>query len=356
MTQGTMGAGMAVNKPTGQLAVDEPDSDRRPPLTDNSTNATLISNLASNALSLSFWANKAVYVAFVGLIIVGGLTSGVFLTPANIEGIGLAASVLVVVTIGQALVLTAGGIDLSIPSTIQLAAAVIGVGVTHSWPLGLEIPIVLCSGIAVGLVNGLLITKVRLSDFIVTLATYGAVGGIALLLSDSNSVTITDRILLGIALNGIGPISYMVIIAAAAVVIGHYTLFHTRFGMHLTAVGGNRPASGYLGVNVARVRIGVYVISGLLAAIGGIMVSSMLGSADPTAGSQYLLGTVASAVLGGVSLLGGRGTIIGATIGALVWTAIVNILTLLGIEPFWQPIATGVVLVLALYLRRYERE
>jgi ribose/xylose/arabinose/galactoside ABC-type transport system permease subunit len=137
--------------------------------------------------------------------------------------------------------------------------------------------------------------------------------------------------------------------------LSHGLLFHTRFGTHLLATGGNFEGSRNLGIKVGRIKVAAFGLSGALAGIGGVMLTARIGSAEPMAGTAYLLNSVAASVLGGTSLFGGRGTIVGPVVGALVLTALLNLMTLLGVGVFYQPIVTGLVVILFAIAYRFQK-
>jgi ribose transport system permease protein len=210
-------------------------------------------------------------------------------------------------------------------------------------------------GTLVGAINGLIISKGKIADFIATLGTLSAAAGLALLLSNGQPVQITSIFLLKLATGSVGPFSYFILIAVGVLLIAHFVLFYSRFGTHLFAIGGNTDSARSMGVKTDRVKIAAYTISGFLAGLASILLTARIGAAEPAADTTYLLNSVAAVVLGGVSLFGGRGTVVGPVIGALLLTALVNGLTLLSVGEFYQPLAVGVVVVLAALLMRFQR-
>lgn len=303
----------------------------------------------------SFWADWTAAVALLLLVIVFGLASPIFLSIGNIQALLLAAAILVVLTIGQTYVILTGGIDLSVASILTLGSVVLGQIYSRGWGVGLACVLAIVIGTAMGLINGLVITKGKITDFIVTLGTLSAAAGAALVLSDGRPVQITSPFLLTLATGTIGPISYFVIVAAVLVAIAHVALFHTRFGTHLLATGGDAEAARAMGIDTDRVKIMAYVISGSLAGLASILLTARIGAAEPASNTSFLLNSVAAVVLGGVSLFGGRGTVVGPVVGALLLTALVNGLTLLSVSQFYQPLAVGIVVVLAALLMRYQQ-
>ena len=207
----------------------------------------------------------------------------------------------------------------------------------------------------VGVINGLIISKGGITDFIVTLGTLSAASGLALIIADGQKTTIIEPALIKLSVNGIGIFSWTVIIALGIAVLAHVVLFHTAFGVHVLAIGGSAESSRSLGIKVWMVKTGVYVISAGLAGVGALLLVARVGAAEPAANTSFLLNSVAAVVLGGVSLFGGRATIFAPVMGALLLTALVNGLTRMGFSEFYQPLTVGVVVVLAAFLTRFNR-
>jgi putative xylitol transport system permease protein len=300
--------------------------------------------------NLATWAAP---IALVVLTIVFQALNPIFLSLGNIQSMLTSAAILIVLTIGQTFVVATAGIDLSIASTMTLAAVVFGL----VFDVGL-IPAILAAiatGLAVGLANGLIIARGRITDFIVTLGALSAASGTALILADGKPKNIISPGLLKLSTGSVWIFGYMFLIAIALAVIAHVILFHTRFGTYVLATGGNTEAAAATGVSTARIKTAVYAIAGLTAGIASILLVARVGAAEPAANTAFLLNSVAAVVLGGVSLFGGRATIIGPVIGALLLTALVNGLTLLGVSQFYQPLSVGIVVVLAAFLTRYQK-
>jgi ribose transport system permease protein len=211
------------------------------------------------------------------------------------------------------------------------------------------------AGGVVGTVNGLLVSKGKITDFIVTLGTLSAASGAALIFADGKPVTVINPTLLKLSTGGIGIFGWTFLIAVVIAVVAHVVLFHTRFGTHVLATGGSPEAANATGISTARIKLAVYMISGLLAGFASILLVARIGAAEPAANTAFLLNSVASVVLGGVSLFGGRGSIVGPVIGALLLTVLVNGLTLLGVSEFYQPLSVGIVVVGAAFLTRFQK-
>jgi ribose/xylose/arabinose/galactoside ABC-type transport system permease subunit len=304
---------------------------------------------------VGFWAEWAALVGLVVLVIVFQVLNTTFLSTGNIQSMLVAAAILVVLAVGQTFVVATGGIDLSIASVMTFGAVTFGWTYTSGWGLVGSSIAAIVAGTAVGLINGVIIARGKITDFVVTLGMLSAASGAALVIAEGKPVTIIDPFLLQLSTGGIGIFGWPVLIAAAVALIAHGFLFHTRFGTHVLATGGSAEAATATGISTARIKIAVYGISGLLAGLGAILLIARVGAAEPASNTSFLLNSVAAVVLGGVSLLGGRGTITGPVIGALLLTALTNGLTLLGVSQFYQPLAVGVVVVLAALLTRFQR-
>jgi ribose/xylose/arabinose/galactoside ABC-type transport system permease subunit len=304
---------------------------------------------------VGFWAEWAALIGLVVLVIVFQILNPTFLSTGNIESMLVAAAILVILAVGQTFVITTAGIDLSIASTMTLGAVAFGQAYAAGWGLALAAVTAIIAAGAVGVINGLLIARGKITDFIVTLGTLSAASGLALILASGKPVTIIDPFLLQLSVGGLGILGWPVLIAAVIAVIAHVVLFRTRFGTHTLATGGSPDSATAMGISTQRIKIAVYTISGVLAGVGAILLVARVGAAEPAANTAFLLNSVAAVVLGGVSLFGGRGTIAGPVIGALLLTALVNGLTLLGVSQFYQPLAVGIVVVLAALMTRFQR-
>jgi ribose/xylose/arabinose/galactoside ABC-type transport system permease subunit len=314
-----------------------------------------LDELRGRAKDPGFWAEWTVIPAFVVLLVVFGLLSDVFLTGNNIESVLAASAVLIVLAIGQTFAVATAGIDLSMGSVLTLAGVVLGQLYAHGRSIWIGILAAVLVGAAVGFVNGFVIAKARISDFIVTLGSLSIAAGLALVISDGKPVEVINKTMLDLSTNSVGPLRWSVIVALIIAVGAHILLFQTRFGTHLLATGGNAEGSRAVGVRTQRVKIAAYTLSGAMAGLAAVLLVARIGSAEPAAATTLLLNAVAAVVLGGVSLFGGRGTIAGPVIGAVLLTALVNGLTLAGVSEAYQPIAVGTVVVASAVLMRYQR-
>lgn len=312
-------------------------------------------SLAALLLDPSFWADWASVVGLVGLVIVFGIAQPVFLSVANLQALLLAAAILVVLSIGQTFVIATSGIDLSLAAAVMLGAIILGLVNAAGCGIFIACVLAVLATSAVGFLNGLIITAGKIPDFVVTLGTLSGITGLGLILSGGEPTMVGSTFLLRLASGSLGPFGYPVWVAIAAVIVAHISLYHTRFGVHLLATGGQTESAGALGIRTNRVKIAAYTVSGFCAGIAAILLVARIGSAEPQINTSLLLNSVAAVVLGGVSLFGGRASILGPAIGALMLTALVNGLTLLNVSAFYQPLAVGAIVVLAALIMRYQK-
>lgn len=293
-------------------------------------------------------------LALLALFVVFSLLSDTFLTVGNIENIALQASVNAVLAIALTFVIVTAGIDLSVGSMVAVAGVVAGDMMTRGVPWPAAVLVCLAAGLVCGTLNGLLIERGRLAPFIVTLGTLSIYRGFALLFTGGEPISGLSQPFRDTIAGDMGGIPIPVVIAAVVAVLGHVLLRHTRFGEYALALGGNRQAAQLSGIDVGKVNVGVYALSGALAAVAALILIARLGAAEPIAGASYELYAIAAAVMGGASLMGGRGSIVGAVLGALVISTLQTGLTILNVQAFWQLIAIGAVVILAVAADRAE--
>lgn len=297
------------------------------------------------------------YAAPIGLVIVFiafFIATPNFLTVANLTDLLVSASILMVLAMGQQLVVTVAGIDLSVGSNLPWSAAVLGFAFTHGVGLVLAMVLAVVAGGVVGLVNGLLVAKLNMTDFIVTLGSLSVISGITLLLTGGNTVPVSSSFLQGLALDGIGPVRWFWLVAIVAALLVAFLLFRTRTGTHLLATGGNIDAARGSGINVSRMRLLAYLCSGLACGVAGVLLVARTGGADPSLQTDLLLSSIASVVLGGSSLFGGRASVLGSATGAVLLQSLINGFTLIGISQNYQPIAVGAVVLGAAFISRFQ--
>lgn len=304
------------------------------------------------------WRRLSDFAAPIGLVIVFiGLFIATpnFLTIANLTDVLVASSVLAVMALGQQMVVVVGGIDLSMGATLPWCAAALAVSYANGVPLPLAILVSIVAGSVIGLINGVLVALLNMTDFVVTLGTLSIVGGITFLLTGGNNIQAFSPFLQGLALDGIGPIRWFWLVAVLLAAAIWVYLFRTRPGTHLLATGGDIDAARSAGVAVRRWRLLAYIASGALTGIAGVLFVARNGGADPTLQTNLLLSSIAAVVLGGSSLFGGKASVLGTLCGAVLLTSLINGFTLLNISQAYQPIAVGAVVLMAALLARFNR-
>ena len=297
-----------------------------------------------------------VYLAF-GLILATFsviLHDDGFLSSSNLLNIGRQAAPIAVMAVGMTFALAAGEIDLSVGSVVALSSLVAAEIVGDYGFLAGTIAALAASAL-VGFVNGLIAVKVRIPSFLVTLGMLGIISGIARNWNDLQSLPIrNDRFSALFGAGGIGPVSSLLIWIIVVGGLGHVALHHLRWGRHVLATGADRDAANAVGINTARVRISALVASATAAGFAGVLISGRLSIGRHDLGEDDLLTVIAAVVIGGTSLFGGRGSVVGAVTGALIMAMLNNGLILMGLEVADQIIARGVIIILAVALSMRE--
>ncbi|MHC5904548.1 ABC transporter permease/substrate-binding protein [Streptomyces sp. S6] len=294
--------------------------------------------------------------ALIVLVIAMSALSGDFLTTDNLLNIGVQAAVTAILAFGVTFVIVSAGIDLSVGSVAALSATVLAWSATsHGVPVFLAVLLALATGIAAGLINGFLISYGKLPPFIATLAMLSVGRGLALVISDGSPIAFPDSIShLGDTLGGWLPVPVLVMVAMG--LITAFVLGRTYIGRSMYAIGGNEEAARLSGLRVPRQKLAIYAMSGVFAAVAGVVLASRLSSAQPQAASGYELDAIAAVVIGGASLAGGTGKASGTLIGALILAVLRNGLNLLNVSAFWQQVVIGVVIALAVLLDTVRRK
>jgi ribose transport system permease protein len=277
-----------------------------------------------------------------------------FLTEGNIRNVMWQVTAIGIIAIGQTLVILTAGIDLSVGGIAALSAMAGGTIMMHTNVLvGMLATLIIAAG--VGLANGLFISYGGLAAFIVTLGTLSIATSLTYVISDQRSITglsTTYRIL---GRGSIGSVQYYTIIFVVLFVLGHILLTKTKPGRFFYAIGSNEEAARLSGIDVRFYKTIPYVMSGLLCGIAALILSGRLGVIDPDTGTGYELQSIAAVVIGGTSLFGGKGSMIGTLIGVFLIGVLNNGLNLLKVTPFWQGTAVGVVIILSVLLERLAR-
>ncbi len=280
----------------------------------------------------------------------------------NLQSIAVFAVAPLLLALGQTLVIISGGIDLSVGFTMGLAAVVVAhvanaAGTAFGPAIGFLLAILatLPAAALPGLINGWLVARLGIPPFIGTLGMYGVARGAAYLIAGGTSVPVSNPLLAGLGSGNLLGVPLVVLVTVAMVIAMHYLLSQTRYGQYTYAIGGNREAALRAGIRVSRMTFRLYVLSALCAGVGGILYTARFTAGAAQAGEPLLLDSIAAVVIGGASLFGGSGTVIGTVIGALIIAVIQYGLVFVDVEPFWQFIAVGVVIIISVIVDQSQK-
>lgn len=286
----------------------------------------------------------------IALIVLFSFLSESFLTTNNLTNVVLQVSIIAITAFGMTYVLLLGDIDLSVGSTIALIGTLAVLGLSFGIPFVLVIPLSILAAMVLGFVNGSLTALAGIPAFIVTVATMGIFRGIAYIITDGTPIMIQDETFLAIGNGEFLSIPIPIWLLLVLLLVNHFVLSKTTFGRKIYITGGNKEAAVYSGINVPVLKIKVFMITAVLAGMSGLILASRLYSGQPNAALSYELDAIAAAVLGGTSLNGGYGTVIGTMIGALTIGVINNGMNLMNVPYFYQMVVKGLVILIAVYI------
>jgi len=299
-----------------------------------------------------FMEKMGPFTALVVLGVIFTLVNPRFILPMNLVNIIRQAAIYIILAVGMTFVITGAGIDLSIGSMLAVCTCVAGALLKdYGWPLVPVIFLTLGLGTGIGLINGLIITRLFLPPFIATLGMMVALRGVALVHSSGRIYHAFPASLLTLGRGMIfGVLPAPIAIAFAVVFIGYILFAWTEFGRYCMAIGGNKEAARLAGINIYRFETLNYALMGFLAAFAGIVLMGRIDSAQAIIGTNMEIHTIAAVIIGGTSLFGGRGSVGGSVIGAVILAVIANGLILAGVSFFWQQVVTGLIIILAVTL------
>lgn len=307
----------------------------------------------------SFLLKNKPLVVLLLVCVLAALMNPRFLTSGNIMTVLRQTSINAVIATGMTFAILTGGIDLSVGSVMAICGAVAATMITGGMNVFSAILITLAMGLGIGFINGIMISKGRLQAFIATLGTMTLLRGATLVFTNGKPISTGDNsgseFFSKIGTGYLGPIPIPVYIMLVVFILAYYILKHTRSGRYIYALGSNEEATLYSGIKIDRIKLFVYATSGMLAALAGLIITSRLGSAQPTAGVGYELDAIAAVVLGGTSMAGGIGTIFGTAVGALIIGILNNVLNLMQVPSYFQDVAKGIVILLAVLLDRKQK-
>ena len=296
----------------------------------------------------------SVAIGCVALFLVFSVLNSTFYQPSNLVDIMLQSSINAVIAVGMTLVIMTKGIDLSVGSVVGLSSMVAADMLSHGLLAGVGAGLLV--GLVCGLLNGVLIARLKLPDFIVTLGTLSVYRGAALIYTDGQPIYGLSKDFRAIFAGRFLDIPTPVLLALAVAALAWLLVRYTALGEQIIAVGGNEEAARLSGVNIERVKITVYAISGVLSSLAGFVLIARIGAAEPIGGNGFELQAIGSAVIGGASLFGGIGNPLGSLVGALTLGGLQNGLTLMNVPSFWQYVASGVVVILAVFADQWTRK
>lgn len=296
------------------------------------------------------WRENVVYICFAAVLIFFAVTIGDkgFLTVSNLFNIARTTAMIAVISVAMTFVISSGELDLSVGSTAALAALCSALAMQAGFGFLGGVAAGLLAGLAVGLINGFFVTVISIPSFLVTLGMMQLIRGIDMRITYTNPVPVRNEIfdaILGPGTVGVVPTLFLWAVLVAA--IGHFVLRYTPFGRQVLATGGNREAARYSGINTKRSKVICFLITGLGAALAGMLWTGMMGTARYNFGEGAELAAIAAVILGGTSLFGGRGTIVGTFVGALLIGTINNGLIIMGLDVSEQMMVAGAIIVLA---------
>jgi ribose/xylose/arabinose/galactoside ABC-type transport system permease subunit len=300
-------------------------------------------------------ARYSTVLILVGLVLMFSVASGRFLSVGNLLNVVEQSSLLGIVAIGVTFTIISGGIDLSVGSLVAFCGALAaGFMARAGLPLAPALVLAVLAGAGLGLVNGFFIVKGGLQPFVATLAMMAIGRGLTLIYTQGRPISGMGDSFTALG-SSIGPVPVPALIFVAVFIISHIVLQRTPFGAYLYAVGGNEETARLAGIRVQLIKVASYVVSGSLAAVGGIVLAARLWSAQPQAASGLELQAIAATVLGGASLMGGAGTTVGTFAGALIMGVLANGLNLVGVSSYIQQVITGAIFILAVMLDMWTK-
>lgn len=298
---------------------------------------------------------SGIFLALVLLILAFTILSPYFFTTQNFSNILIQSAITIVIASGATLVIASGGIDLSVGSVLCLSGILMAMSVKAGLPAWLSILIGLSAGILMGAVNGFLIGVVKITPLIATLASLSVIRALAYIITDARPIYGFPMSIRVFGTGYLGPIPYAFILAVVVALLLLLVIKRTRIGRYTLAIGGNEEAARLSGVNIWKTKIVIYALAGLCAAVASLILTARLNAAEALAGSGMEMEAIAAAVIGGASLAGGVASIPGTIIGAILMATLKNGLTLMSVQPFFQQLTIGIVIVAAVFIDKIRK-
>jgi ribose transport system permease protein len=297
--------------------------------------------------------NLSFAVVLVALVVVAGFTTEGFFSEGNLRNLSRQMVTTGLLSLGMLIVIYTAGIDLSVGSVLALAG-VLAAGLSEQMPIPLAMAIAVAAGVVCGGVNGILVGRFLLAPFVVTLATLTTIRGLAFVYSET-PIQASSAGFLALGTDQIGPVPISTVIMLGAFLIAWLFIGRTAPGRAIVAIGGNPEAVRLAGISVPRHILLAYAISGLCAALAGVILASRVGIAQPSVGVAFELDAIAACVIGGASLAGGRGSVVGTLFGVVVLALTDNLLNFYGVQSFYQQVLKGLIIVVVVLARRREQ-
>lgn len=298
---------------------------------------------------------SGIFLALVLLILAFTILSPYFFTTQNFSNILIQSAITIVIASGATLVIASGGIDLSVGSVLCLSGILMAMSVKAGLPAWLSILLGLSAGVLMGAVNGFLIGVVKITPLIATLASLSVIRALAYIITDARPIYGFPMSIRVFGTGYLGPIPYAFILAVVVALLLLLVIKRTRIGRYTLAIGGNEEAARLSGVNIWKTKIVIYALAGLCAAVASLILTARLNAAEALAGSGMEMEAIAAAVIGGASLAGGVASIPGTIIGAILMATLKNGLTLMSVQPFFQQLTIGIVIVAAVFIDKIRK-
>lgn len=286
-----------------------------------------------------------IVAVLAAICVIMSLVTSEFATTGNIMNILKQVTLVMIIACSQTFVITSGGIDLSVGFVMGLSSIVMCKLITFSVPVPVAILVCILCGVCFGTLNGLLITKLNLPPFIITLGMQYITKGLINVITEGYTIMIDSPLIMAIGQDKIGPVPIMVLFIPVVVGCMYFLYNKTTFGNHVKAIGGNETAARLSGIRVNRTKVMIYALNGLLCGLVGVIITGRLNAGNPNAGLNYDMNTIGAVIIGGTAISGGSGTVIGAALGALLLGVIRNCLTLLKVNMYWETVVTGAIII-----------
>lgn len=300
-------------------------------------------------------AESGIFLALILLMLAFSILSKYFFTEQNFSNILIQSAITIVIASGATLVIASGGIDLSVGSVLCLSGIIMAMSIKAEIPAWISILIGLGAGTLMGAVNGFLIGVVKITPLIATLASLSVIRALAYIITDARPIYGFPMSLRIFGTGYLGPIPYAFILAIFVALLLLLVIKRTRIGRYTLAIGGNEEAARLSGVNIWKTKIAIYALAGLCSAVAALILTARLNAAEALAGSGLEMEAIAAAVIGGASLAGGVASIPGTIIGAILMATLKNGLTLLSVQPYFQQLTIGIVIVAAVFIDKIRR-